>query len=62
VDKFIPTIALSLRDPNDTVRRQTLMLLSRLLQEDFLKWKTTLFYRFILALVDDNIDVQQSGI
>ena len=37
------------------------MLLSRLLQEDFLKWKTTLFYRFILALVDDNMDVQQSA-
>ncbi|KAJ7392191.1 Condensin-2 complex subunit D3 [Desmophyllum pertusum] len=37
------------------VRRQTLTLLTHLLQEDFVKWKGALFYRFITTLVDEDL-------
>jgi condensin-2 complex subunit D3 len=37
------------------------MMLTRLLQEDFVKWKGSLFYRFLVAVVDDSLDVQQFG-
>lgn len=51
-----------LRDPNELVRKQTLILLTRLLQEDFVKWqKGNLFYRFIVAFVDESPVVQNFG-
>jgi condensin-2 complex subunit D3 len=62
VDKYLPALALCLRDPIELVRRQSLMLLTRLLQEDFVKWRGTLFYRFLVSLVDESPDIQQFGI
>ena len=32
-----------------------------LLQEDFLKWKGSLFFRFITALVDESKDIKHFG-
>jgi condensin-2 complex subunit D3 len=40
---------------------QSLMLLTRLLQEDFVKWKGTLFYRFVVAIVDESEDIKEFG-
>ncbi|KAL3841668.1 hypothetical protein ACJMK2_019782 [Sinanodonta woodiana] len=52
-DHYVTNIASCLKDPSPLVRKQTLTLLTRLLQEDFLKWKGVLFYRFITTLLDD---------
>ncbi|EGC39631.1 hypothetical protein DICPUDRAFT_147562 [Dictyostelium purpureum] len=59
VDNYIPNIAMCLRDPSEMVRRQTLVLLTRLLQEDYVKWKGSLFFRFVEALVDPSPIVKQ---
>lgn len=62
VDKYIPHLTLCLRDSNNLVRQQSLVSLSRLLQEDFLKWKGTLFFKFAVTMVDDDIKIQNMGI
>ncbi|KAI9195668.1 hypothetical protein LWI28_017082 [Acer negundo] len=54
VDCYIPKITLCLRDPCELVRRQTFILLSRLLQRDYVKWRGVLFLRFLLSLVDES--------
>ncbi|NXT12837.1 CNDD3 protein, partial [Prunella fulvescens] len=56
-DRYIPNISLCLRDPHPFIRRQTLILLTSLLQEEFVKWKDCLFFRFVSVLVDPNPDI-----
>jgi len=31
------------------------------LQEDFVKWKGSLFYRFITTLVDEDVEIRKFG-
>ncbi|NXN61876.1 CNDD3 protein, partial [Rynchops niger] len=57
VDRYIPNISLCLKDPDPFIRKQTLILLTNLLQEEFVKWKDCLFFRFISVLVDPNPDI-----
>ncbi|XP_064327032.1 condensin-2 complex subunit D3 [Phalacrocorax carbo] len=57
VDRYIPNISLCLKDPNPFIRKQTLILLTNLLQEEFVKWKDCLFFHFISVLVDPNTDI-----
>jgi len=45
VDPYIPNISACLRDESLLVRKQTLTLLAHLLQEDYVKWKGSLFFR-----------------
>ncbi|XP_062286238.1 condensin-2 complex subunit D3 isoform X2 [Scomber scombrus] len=52
VDHYIPNISICLRDNEGVVREQTLIMLTNLLQEEFVKWKGSLFFRFMVALVD----------
>ncbi|CAG6018121.1 unnamed protein product [Menidia menidia] len=52
VDRYIPNISACLRDDEAVIREQTLIMLTNLLQEDFVKWKGSLFFRFLIALVD----------
>eukprot|EP00026_Physarum_polycephalum_P000676 Phypoly_transcript_00677.p1 GENE.Phypoly_transcript_00677~~Phypoly_transcript_00677.p1 ORF type:complete len:1381 (+),score=215.83 Phypoly_transcript_00677:207-4145(+) len=59
VDRYIPNIAMCLRDESELVRKQTLMLLTRLLQEDYVKWKGQLFYRFVVSLVDPSAQIRE---
>ncbi|KAF3330248.1 condensin-2 complex subunit D3 [Carex littledalei] len=54
IDGYIPRITKSLCDPCEVVRRQTFILLSRLLQRDYVKWRGVVFLRFLLSLVDDS--------
>ncbi|KAK3004021.1 hypothetical protein RJ639_019419 [Escallonia herrerae] len=54
IDCYISKIAKCLRDPCELVRRQTFILLSRLLQRDYVKWRGVLFLRFLLSLVDES--------
>ncbi|OVA00218.1 Condensin subunit 1/Condensin-2 complex subunit D3 [Macleaya cordata] len=59
VDCYIPKITNCLRDPCEVVRRQTFILLSRLLQRDYVKWRGVLFLRFLLCLVDESEKIRQ---
>ncbi|NXO48560.1 CNDD3 protein, partial [Aramus guarauna] len=61
VDRYIPNISFCLKDPNPFIRKQTLILLTNLLQEEFVKWKDCLFFRFISVLVDPNPDIARFG-
>ncbi|KAK9395042.1 condensin-2 complex subunit D3 [Crotalus adamanteus] len=57
VDRYIPDIAICLKDPEPFIRKQTLILLTNLLQEEFVKWKGCLFFRFVSVLVDPNPEI-----
>ncbi|KAL0414745.1 UNVERIFIED_CONTAM: Condensin-2 complex subunit D3 [Sesamum radiatum] len=59
VDCYMSKITKCLRDPCELVRRQTFILLSRLLQRDYVKWRGVLFLRFLLCLVDDSEKIRQ---
>ncbi|KAI3469376.1 hypothetical protein Pfo_026039 [Paulownia fortunei] len=59
VDCYMSKITKCLRDPCELVRRQTFILLSRLLQRDYVKWRGVLFLRFLLSLVDDSEKIRQ---
>ncbi|KAM4730294.1 condensin-2 complex subunit D3 [Anableps anableps] len=52
VDHYVPNISACLRDDEAVIREQTLIMLTNLLQEEFVKWKGSLFFRFMMALVD----------
>ena len=59
VDGGIAKLTKSLRDSCEHVRRQAFILLARLLQRDYVKWKGMLFHRFLLALVDESEKIRQ---
>ncbi|KAM8795632.1 condensin-2 complex subunit D3 [Eudromia elegans] len=61
VDRYIPNISMCLKDPDPFIRKQTLILLTNLLQEEFVKWKDCLFFRFVSVLVDPNPDIARFG-
>ena len=61
VDSYIPNIAACLRDESVLIRRQTLTLLTNLFQEDYIKWKGGLFFRFAVTLVDEDTELQRYG-
>ncbi|GAA6228439.1 condensin-2 complex subunit D3 [Lates japonicus] len=52
VDHYIPNISACLQDNEAVIREQTLIMLTNLLQEEFVKWKGSLFFRFMVTLVD----------
>jgi hypothetical protein len=59
VDPYLGEISASLRDPDVGVRRHALMAISQLLQEDFIKWKGSLFLRMLRQVVDRDQSVRQ---
>ncbi|XP_057772121.1 uncharacterized protein LOC130991757 [Salvia miltiorrhiza] len=59
VDCYMSKITKCLRDPCELVRRQTFILLGRLLQRDYVKWRGLLFLRFLLCLVDESEKIRQ---
>ncbi|XP_066279789.1 condensin-2 complex subunit D3-L-like isoform X2 [Branchiostoma lanceolatum] len=61
IDHHIPAIAACLKDESPLIRNQTLIMLTQLLQEDFMKWKGTLFFRFVSVLVDPDDDTRKSA-
>ncbi|KAM6915873.1 condensin-2 complex subunit D3 [Xenentodon cancila] len=52
VDHYVPNISACLRDDEAVIREQALIMLTNLLQEEFVKWKGSLFFRFMVTLVD----------
>ncbi|XP_043850916.1 condensin-2 complex subunit D3 isoform X2 [Dromiciops gliroides] len=61
VDRYIPNISVCLKDSDPFIRKQTLILLTNLLQEEFVKWKGSLFFRFVSSLVDENSEISSFG-
>ncbi|KFO37322.1 condensin-2 complex subunit D3 [Fukomys damarensis] len=61
VDNYIPHISMCLKDPDPFIRKQTLILLTNLLQEEFVKWKGSLFFRFVSTLIDSHPDIVSFG-
>ncbi|KAJ7980281.1 Condensin-2 complex subunit D3 [Quillaja saponaria] len=59
VDCYTTKITKCLRDPCELVRRQTFILLARLLQRDYVKWRGVMFLRFLLSLVDESEKIRQ---
>ncbi|XP_031114102.1 condensin-2 complex subunit D3 isoform X2 [Ipomoea triloba] len=59
VDCYLSKITKCLRDSCELVRRQTFILLARLLQRDYVKWRGVLFLRFLLSLVDESEKIRQ---
>ncbi len=55
VDPYISVISSCLKDQCYLVRKQTLTLLARLLQEDYIKWRGSLFFHFASSLVDPEL-------
>ncbi|XP_074159851.1 condensin-2 complex subunit D3 isoform X2 [Sminthopsis crassicaudata] len=61
VDRYIPNISVCLKDSDPFIRKQTLILLTNLLQEEFVKWKGSLFFRFVSSLVDQHPEISSFG-
>ncbi len=57
VDPHLPLLSRCLGDPLPIVRKQTMLLLAGLLQEDYLKWKGPLFYRFLMMTIDADVEI-----
>ncbi|XP_053087025.1 condensin-2 complex subunit D3 [Pangasianodon hypophthalmus] len=52
LSRYINNISACLRDSEPLIREQSLIMLTNLLQEEFVKWKGSLFFRFAAVLVD----------
>ena len=59
VDAYVGKIAAALGDECEIVRRQTLVLLSSLLHNDYVKWRGPLLHRILLCLVDESPAVRE---
>lgn len=58
VDKYIDVLASCLQDRNASIRKHTLLMMTQLLSQDFIKLKGMLFYRFLLLLNDPDLQIQ----
>lgn len=58
VDRYVPDMAACLKDAHPLVRRQSLMVLTQLLTQDYVKWKGPLFFRYVSCLVDSDEGVR----
>lgn len=61
VDNYVDNLTYCLRNSNEMIRRQALMILSQLLQEDYLKWKGAMFFRFLASIIDPSSAVRILG-
>jgi len=61
VDPHVPRLALCLRDANETVRRHALLVITTLLCSDYLKWRGSLFFRYLAATVDDSAAIREQA-
>ena len=61
VDPHMSKLALCLRDDNPVVRQHALTLITNLLSQDYVKWRGTLFFRYLVALVDDTPSLREQA-
>lgn len=59
VDRHIGSLAACLQDSDALVRRHSLVLLTQLLLQDFLKWRGMLLFRFLATTVDADIELSE---
>uniref|UniRef100_A0A914L559 Condensin complex subunit 1 C-terminal domain-containing protein n=1 Tax=Meloidogyne incognita TaxID=6306 RepID=A0A914L559_MELIC len=59
VDRYSTILASSLRDPSILIRRQTLMLLTNLIKEQYMKWEGPIIYRYVTTLLDHDPCIQE---
>ncbi|VDM19868.1 unnamed protein product, partial [Wuchereria bancrofti] len=59
VDRHSAIIASCLKDPSTLVRKQTLMLLTHLIKEQFVRWAGQIMYRFVSTILDENKEVRE---
>lgn len=61
IDPYLSSFTHCLSDPHPLIRRHTLLLLSQLLQEDYIKWKGMMWQRWIMTIVDSDQRVSTVG-
>eukprot|EP00668_Euglena_longa_P000987 GGOE01001183.1.p1 GENE.GGOE01001183.1~~GGOE01001183.1.p1 ORF type:complete len:1006 (-),score=345.64 GGOE01001183.1:64-2952(-) len=54
VDKYVPVMSWFMGDRSVLVRHTAVVLITQLLAEGFIKWKSFLFFSFLIAVADDN--------
>ncbi|EFO23042.1 hypothetical protein LOAG_05445 [Loa loa] len=59
VDRHSAIVASCLKDPSTLVRKQTLMLLTHLIKEQFVRWEGQIMYRFVSTILDKNKEVRE---
>ncbi|KAL3990963.1 non-SMC mitotic condensation complex subunit 1 family protein [Acanthocheilonema viteae] len=59
VDRHSAIIASCLKDPSTLVRKQTLMLLTHLIKEQFVRWEGQIMYRFVSTILDESEEVRK---
>lgn len=59
VDPYVQEMTLCFVDKYPVVRRQALLILTRLITEEFIKMRPLMFFRFISALTDANREVSR---
>jgi condensin-2 complex subunit D3 len=59
IDNYVGSISSLLLDENSIIRRHSILLLSSLLTEDYIKWRGSLFFRFLLTIVDNQASIAQ---
>jgi hypothetical protein len=61
VDAHLPAIAAACADEHPVVRRHAVLLISQLLQSEYVKWRPVLFHRFVAAMADPVEAVRQTA-
>ncbi|KAH0790040.1 condensin-2 complex subunit D3 [Histomonas meleagridis] len=59
VDPYIMDMSACFADKSSIVRRQALLILTRLISEDFIKMKPLIFFRFVYSLIDEDENVRK---
>jgi len=59
IDPHMDNVSASLMDPAHVVRRHAVILITGLLQEDFIKWRPLLFVRYAMCLVDPDPEIRR---
>ncbi|MCP9265151.1 Condensin-2 complex subunit D3 [Dirofilaria immitis] len=59
VDRHSAIIASCLKDSSTLVRKQTLMLLTHLIKEQFVRWAGQIMYRFVSTILDENKEIRE---
>eukprot|EP00929_Paragymnodinium_shiwhaense_P083575 TRINITY_DN44596_c0_g1_i2.p1 TRINITY_DN44596_c0_g1~~TRINITY_DN44596_c0_g1_i2.p1 ORF type:complete len:1459 (+),score=297.27 TRINITY_DN44596_c0_g1_i2:49-4425(+) len=58
VDRFLPYLTDLLRDSHELLRKQAAMVLASLMSEDFIKVKSSVFFRFLYCLSDPSPSIR----
>lgn len=59
VDRYSTILASCLRDHSVLIRRQTLMLLTNLIKEEYLKWEGPIITRYVTTLLDTDEHIKE---